>query len=1487
MKKTTLLDFSDSNRVWRQWRLGFLTLFAFMCAMVSHGQTGTVGIGSGTGTNGIFPVNSCYGYNYTQQIVKASEYAASGGVAGEITKLRFYYSGGVTSFTNWTTWTVYLGTTTKTSFASNTDWEPVSNLTQVFTGTVTPVAANWFEITFTAPFVYNGTSNLIVAVDENVAGFTCTALFGSYASDANTGIYYRSDGTNPDPATPPSATGRTGTLARLQFVGTLSSCIAPTALTATTTGFTTGTASWAASVTPPANGYDYYYSTSPTAPVASTVPSGNVGTGVLTTSLTGLTANSTYYVWVRSNCSNTDKSSWAGPATFFTGYCTPAPTSVDAQGIINVTMGTINNTTVAENGNYGNYSAQITQVAAGSTVNFSITYATGYTYDTKIWVDWNNDADFTDEGENVYTGVSLAANPTTLTGSFVVPANASLVGSHRIRIGGVDVGPPTPCYSGSYGSYEDYTLEVFLPAAPAINSFTPASYCAATGDITITGTGLGNATLTVGGTPVPVTTNTDTQIVATVPAGVSGVVSVTTVSGTATSTNTFTVTQPTPLVLSNASATICAGQTTPAVTITSGASAFDTFTWSPSTGVSGTAATGYTFNPSQTTTYTLTASQSQGACVIEVEYIVNVNPLPQPVTITASSNDVCLNQVVTLTGNGGLSALPATYCIPTVASTGASGDYINNFSFANITNNNSGDTVADYTYYSALTANVTAGTAYTITVQGGPTFGQGFRAWIDYNQDGVFTASESVYASAASSTAQQTGTITVPATAFNGVTRMRVFARYANVPAAGDFCTSPGYGEYEDYNVNITGATNSVNYVWSPVAGLYTDAAATVAYTGTPASVVYAKVTQDVIYTATATTDLGCSASAETELSVIVTPAPTVETQQTVCQGSTVASILGTTQTLNVYSAATGGTALTATTLLTQGTYFVSQTLNGCESATRTAVAVTVNVTPAPTVSPDVVTICNAGTIADLTANGQNIKWYATATGGTQLAATTAFTQGTTVYYASQTIEGCESTSRAAVAVQVNVTAAPTVTAAQSFCNTATVADLTANGQNIAWYADATGGTALTAGTALMADMVYYASQTVNGCESAARTAVTVTINTPEAPVADNTNQSFCTSGTVAGLTATGENIQWYTDNTGGTALTSGTALMDGMTYYASQTINGCESMMRTAVMVTITTIAAPVADTLEQSFCVAGTVAGLTATGENIQWYADATGGTALTAGTALMNGMTYYASQTVNGCESAERTAVTVTLTTTDAPAADDLLAFCYAATVADLTATGENLQWYTDATGGEALDVATAVSDNLYYVSQTVNGCESTRTPVFVIVDLVAAPQGETTQVIEVTQGQIAMVGDITVNGVSIVWYASEADALAGTNPLSDETAIVSGNTYYAMQTIGECSSTTPLAVTVTTVLGGKDFDVRSFSYYPNPVKDVLTISYSSDITSVAVYNLLGQEVITKSVNAAQGTIDMSNLADGTYMVNVTSGNKVKTIKVVKKQ
>lgn len=267
------------------------------------------------------------------------------------------------------------------------------------------------------------------------------------------------------------------------IVGTPPSCLPPGTPSVSTLTTTSATINWTEASPAPSDGYEYYYSTSSTAPIATTTASGTTAAGVLTASLSPLTPSTTYYVWVRSNCGGGDISTWSASAIFFTGYCTPAPTSVDGAGITNVTIKTINNTTGSEIGNYGDYSAMSFDAFATEEVILNITYSTGYTYGTKIWIDWNNNLTF-ETGELSYTGVSGSSNPSTLVASITVPTGTA-VGTYRMRIGGTDndAGPENPCYTGSYATFEDYTVNVTLPPsciAPAAPTVGPLSTTAGT-----------------------------------------------------------------------------------------------------------------------------------------------------------------------------------------------------------------------------------------------------------------------------------------------------------------------------------------------------------------------------------------------------------------------------------------------------------------------------------------------------------------------------------------------------------------------------------------------------------------------------------------------------------------------------------------------------------------------------------------------------------------------------------------------------------------------------------------------------------------------------------------------------------------------------------------------------------------------------------------------------------------------------------------------
>ncbi len=132
--------------------------------------------------------------------------------------------------------------------------------------------------------------------------------------------------------------------------------------------------------------------------------------------------------------------------------------------------------------------------------------------------------------------------------------------------------------------------------------------------------------------------------------------------------------------------------------------------------------------------------------------------------------------------------------------------------FGSINNTSTGGT--GYTNFTAISTNVVRGSANTITITPSWTstiYSEGYAVFIDYNQDGDFTdAGETAFTKATSKTTPATGTITIPATASLGSTRMRVSMKYNGTPTS---CETFSYGQVEDYTVNITSVAREIESV--------------------------------------------------------------------------------------------------------------------------------------------------------------------------------------------------------------------------------------------------------------------------------------------------------------------------------------------------------------------------------------------------------------------------------------------------------------------------------------------------------------------------------------------------------------------------------------------------------------------------------------------------------------------------------------------------
>ena len=589
------------------------------------------------------------------------------------------------------------------------------------------------------------------------------------------------------------------------------------------------------------------------------------------------------------------------------------------------------------------------------------------------------------------------------------------------------------------------------------------------------------------------------------------------------------------------------------------------------------------------------------------------------------------------------------------------------------------------------------------------------------------------------------------------------------------------------------------------------------------------------------------------------------------------------------YASEISTTQLNPTDLLVDGaTYWASQTVaSGCESANRLVVNVTV-ITPQPPITiSQSKTFCEIekATIANLNDPGNVLLWYATETSTTPLNATDLLVDGA-VYWATQTIaaDGCEIANRLKVTVSITKILPPTTTQAnQIFCEiqNAKIGDLSASGTGILWYATETSTTPLNTANLLVNGSTYWATQAeVNsGCESASRLMVTVVINTTPSPTTALENQSFCikdylpNTPTIADLSASGTGILWYATATSTTPLNNTTALLDGAAYYATQTnaTTGCKSASRLVVNVSIINPTIPTTTSVNQTFCAADkpTIASLQASGTSIIWYADETASTPLNNTDLLITGEDYWAaaSDVSTGCESIARLKVTVSITDV-APATivNVSQTFCEsdAPTLANLAVTGNNIVWYASETETTPLNNTSLLIDGTSYwaaQSNTTTGCvSSVRVLANVILTSIATPTlislGN-----EFCKIDNPTIADLNLNvsannGGTISWY----DAFPNGNLLNASTALVEGETYYAIETdVNGCKSINPLDVSVT-LEACDEYDVEiydGFSPSGNGVNDTFKITNLRELYpdfKVEYFNRWGNLIYT--ANAANG-------------------------------
>uniref|UniRef100_UPI00404A41C3 GEVED domain-containing protein n=1 Tax=Flavobacterium sp. TaxID=239 RepID=UPI00404A41C3 len=535
-----------------------------------------------------------------------------------------------------------------------------------------------------------------------------------------------------------------------------------------------------------------------------------------------LMANTTYY-WKIVPESENGLSVGCPVQSFTTGtefeYCPIVYTNgCNTDAITNVVVGSYSNPTGCSSGSYSAYSDTGIQFEQNLTATVAVSFGTDGSQFSALWIDYNQDGVFSDT-EGVL-GAGNAGSNGTETFNILIPIDA-LTGATKMRIrGGNDsallLTQACGVTSSTYGEAEDYTIEILpAPTCPTptdislgnidsssaevswVSSLEVDSYQIEYGDVDFA-LGTGNLEEEISDSPFTISDlNPDSTYefyIRSVCEGGDfgnwvGPISFTT-----------QVTCPSPTAVS----ATAAFYTTAEVSWTNGGDEtawiieYGTDDFEPGTGIQ---------VPADSNPFTLT------------DLVANTN-YEIYVYAVCSEEDLSLESSMALVFTGA--------CIPVYDFGKTSGDLISNVSIAGTTLSNNSGTLAvnpAYTFFTAdednpnLTAELAQGSTYTVTVSIGTWGNQHVRAWIDFNEDGVFSDDESI-GSAVIAQGQGSNSLGYDPATFEvaltndsslGSKTMRIRSAWDSNSSSTLFqtldpCTSYGFGETEDYTITIVPA---------------------------------------------------------------------------------------------------------------------------------------------------------------------------------------------------------------------------------------------------------------------------------------------------------------------------------------------------------------------------------------------------------------------------------------------------------------------------------------------------------------------------------------------------------------------------------------------------------------------------------------------------------------------------------------------------------
>jgi hypothetical protein len=395
------------------------------------------------------------------------------------------------------------------------------------------------------------------------------------------------------------------------------------------------------------------------------------------------------------------------------------------------------------------------------------------------------------------------------------------------------------------------------------------------------------------------------------------------------------------------------------------------------------------------------------------------------------------------------------------------------------------------------------------------------------------------------------------------------------------------------------------------------------------------------------------------------------------------------------------------------------------------------------------------------------------------------------------------------------------------------------------------------------------------GCNEAMSASVTLTVGAGNVNITQQPqNTSVCLGSSASlsiALTGATVTYQWKKDGVNISGATNSTLNLTNVTSsdagnYTVDIVGGsCGTFSSQVAALTVLALPTAVITTTTPSICQGG-VATLTASGGASYLWANGLG-TVNTIFVTPTSATTYTVTVTdANGCQSPA--SQTVTVINTPSPSGPSAQTFCSGATVSDLNVTGTSIAWYANSIGGAPLAGSDVLANEIYYASQTVNGCESiNRLGVAVTVTVVNANVTQTGNTLTAVQ-----------SGANYSWVDCNNgnQPIAGANGQSFTPTTI--GSYAVEIELNGCSAVSS-CVQITSV--GLDEDkLDLLTIQPNPTSGLLMITVSQPTN--AVVSAANGTVIATLKLEGETVLDATQFATGVYYLRTSEGQTVKFIK-----